>query len=66
MIMKNDTMKIIRWIGGAVLLGGIIGLILLRPLPFLFYMELPYLGFFGRAFYILISVSYTHLRAHET
>ena len=47
-------MKIIRWILGAVLLGGIIGLVLWRPFPFLFYAELPYLGFFGRALYILI------------
>ncbi|MGD2279435.1 MAG: cation:proton antiporter [Candidatus Omnitrophota bacterium] len=46
-------MKIIRWIIGAIILGAIIALILIRPLPFLFYPDLPLVGFFGRALYIL-------------
>lgn len=47
-------MKRIRWLVGAIILGGIIGLIIIRPFPFLFYPGLPYLGFTGRALYILI------------
>lgn len=47
-------MKIIRWLIGAVILAGIIILIIIRPLPFLFYPDLPYLGFLGRALYIII------------
>lgn len=47
-------MRIIRWLIGAVILAGIIILIIIRPLPFLFYPDLPYLGFLGRALYIII------------
>ncbi|MFQ5951941.1 MAG: monovalent cation/H+ antiporter complex subunit F [Candidatus Omnitrophota bacterium] len=47
-------MKIVRWIIGAIILITIITLIILRPFPFLFYPDLPYLGFLGRAIYILI------------
>jgi len=47
-------MKRIKWFIGAIVLGGIVGLIIIRPLPFLFYPDLPYLGFVGRALYILI------------
>lgn len=47
-------MKIIRWFTGTVLLISIIVLIIIRPFPFLFYRYLPYLGFLGRAIYILI------------
>ena len=47
-------MKKIKWIVGAIALGGAIGLIIFRPLPFLFYPNLPHLGFLGRALYILI------------
>jgi len=32
----------------------VVTLIILRPLPFLFYPDLPYLGFLGRALYIVI------------
>ncbi len=42
---------------GAAILVGIVALILLRPLPFLFYPKLPFAGFFGRALYILILAS---------
>ena len=51
-------MKILRWFIGAVILVAIITLIIVRPLPFLFYHELPYVGFFGRALYIIILSSF--------
>ena len=47
-------MKILRWIIGTIILVAIIGLIILRPLPFLFYPDLPFVGFLGRAIYILV------------
>jgi len=47
-------MKKIKWIIGAVILTVIAGIILIRPLPFLFYPNLPYIGFLGRALYIII------------
>ncbi|MGB3111564.1 MAG: cation:proton antiporter [Candidatus Omnitrophota bacterium] len=46
-------MKMIRWIIGAIILGAIITRILIKPFPFLFYPDLPLVGFFGRALYIL-------------
>ncbi len=46
--------KTVRWTVGAVILVIVVVLILIRPLPFLFYPNLPYLGFLGRALYILI------------
>lgn len=50
-------MKILSWLIGAVILAGIIILIIIRPLPFLFYPDLPYVGFLGRALYIIILAS---------
>jgi multicomponent Na+:H+ antiporter subunit F len=47
-------MKIVRWIIGTVILAVIFALILFRPLPFLFYPDLPYLGILGRAIYVLV------------
>lgn len=47
-------MKRATWLIGAVILVSIITLILLRPFPFLFYPDLPYIGFLGRALYIVI------------
>ena len=47
-------MKKIKWIVGLITLVWVIGLIIVRPLPFLFYPNLPHLGFLGRALYILI------------
>jgi multicomponent Na+:H+ antiporter subunit F len=53
--MKNsNAVKIFRWFIGAVILLGIVGLIILRPLPFLFYPDLPYLGVLSRVLYIII------------
>lgn len=43
-----------RWLIGAVILATVVILILLRPFPFLFYPDLPYVGFLGRALYIII------------
>lgn len=47
-------MRISSWLIGALILAGIIILIIIRPLPFLFYPDLPYVGFLGRALYIII------------
>lgn len=47
-------MKIVRWLIGTVILAGIFGLIIFRPFSFLFFQELPYLAFTGRAIYILV------------
>jgi multicomponent Na+:H+ antiporter subunit F len=47
-------MKILTWLIGALVLIGVVVLIILKPLPFLFYSQLPYLGFLGRALYIII------------
>jgi len=47
-------MKILRWLVGTIILVGVLALIIFRPLPFLFYPGLKYLGFFGRALYIII------------
>ena len=47
-------MKILKWFVGAVILISIITLVIVRPAPFLFYPDLPYLGFLGRALYIII------------
>ena len=46
--------KILRWLIGAAVLTAAVALIIMRPLPFLFYRDLPYLGFLGRAVYIII------------
>ncbi|UCB56408.1 MAG: cation:proton antiporter [Candidatus Omnitrophota bacterium] len=43
-----------RWLIGAVILATAIILILVRPFPFLFYPDLPYVGFLGRALYIIV------------
>jgi multicomponent Na+:H+ antiporter subunit F len=50
-------MKLIKWSIGAVALAGAVALILIRPLPFLFYPDLPYVAFFGRGLYILLLAS---------
>ena len=47
-------MKIARWVIGAVVLSGLLIGIIIHPLPFLFFPELPYLPFLGRALYILL------------
>jgi multicomponent Na+:H+ antiporter subunit F len=50
-------MKLLRWLIGAAALVGAITLILWRPLPFLFYPKLPFVGYFGRAFYVFMLAS---------
>ena len=47
-------MKRTSWLIGAIVLLTAIALILLRPFPFLFYPGLPYVGFLGRALYVII------------
>lgn len=47
-------MKISRWLTGALVLAGAVALIVLRPLPFLFYPDLPHLALLGRALYIIV------------
>ena len=47
-------MKTIKWLIGAVILVSIVTLIVMRPLPFLFYKDLPHVEFFGRGLYIII------------
>ena len=47
-------MKIFRWFISMIFLVGIIIFIIIRPLPFLFYPDLPYVGFLGRVLYIII------------
>ena len=47
-------MKVFRWFIGMIFLVGIVILIVIRPLPFLFYPGLPYIGFLGRVLYIII------------
>lgn len=51
-------MKDWRWGIGAALFVGIAALIIVRPLPFLFYPNLPFVGFFGRALYVLLLASF--------
>ena len=47
-------MKNIKWIIGAGSLVALITFIMVKPFPFLFYRDLPYLGFYGRALYIIL------------
>ena len=47
-------MKRVRWILGAIFLVATVGVIILRPLPFLFYHELPHSGFLGRTVFIVL------------
>jgi len=47
-------MKNVKWLIGAAILVAIVSLVILKPLRFLFYPDLPYVGFFGRALYIII------------
>ena len=51
-------MKILRWFIGAIILLGVVGLIIIRPLPFLFYPDLPHLNFLGRILYIIIMACF--------
>lgn len=44
----------LRWFLGAAALLTAVGVIVFRPLPFLFYPELPFAPFFGRCMYLLL------------
>jgi multicomponent Na+:H+ antiporter subunit F len=53
--MSDSTgLKMFRWFVGAIFLVGIGALIIFREIPFLFYPDLPHMGFLGRAIYIII------------
>ena len=43
-----------RWVMGTALLLALLIWIVMRPFPFLFYPDLPYVDFLGRAMYILL------------
>lgn len=47
-------MKRTKWVIGSVALIGLVAGIIMYPLPFLFFQELPYLTFVGRAIFILL------------
>lgn len=47
-------MRIVSWCIGALVLVIIIINIIWRPQPFLFYQDLPYVAFLGKALYIII------------
>ena len=47
-------MKTTRWAIGSALLIGLVIAVIMRPFPFLFFPELPYESFVGRAMFILI------------
>lgn len=47
-------MKKISWLMGTIILAAIVAFIFFRPIPFLFYPDLPYIGFLGRGIYIII------------
>ncbi|MBU2063767.1 MAG: cation:proton antiporter [Candidatus Omnitrophica bacterium] len=47
-------MRTVKWIFGALVLGGIIAFVILRPMPVLFAAGLPHFAFYQRAVYIII------------
>jgi len=47
-------MKKIKWIAGMLALVSVIAFIIAYPIPFLFYEDLPYVHFLGRALFIII------------
>lgn len=46
-----------KWVIGAVILIALLIGIIIRPFPFLFYQDLPYVSFLGRAMFILLLAS---------
>ena len=52
--MKEKKVKKVSWLIGTAVLVAVAALILLRPFPFLFYPDLPYLAFLGRVLFIII------------
>ena len=52
--MKNKKNRVVSWLAGTIALALSVGWIIFKPLEFLFYPDLPHLGFLGRALYILI------------
>ena len=54
-------MKIVKWAIGAVILAALISLIIIKPFSFLFHPGLPFMGFLGRALYIIILACFLSL-----
>ena len=52
--VRTNTIPRIRWAAGFMIFAVIFGMILIHPFPVLFYQDLPHMGFFKRAFYILL------------
>ena len=46
--------KTITWLTGTIGILAVLYIIFFRPLPFLFFPELPHLSFYGHCFYILL------------
>lgn len=46
--------KTATWLLGTAALATALGIILFKPLPFLFYPGLPFIPFFGRCMYVLL------------
>jgi multicomponent Na+:H+ antiporter subunit F len=49
-----ELMKTVRWALGAIILGALIALIVLKTPPFLSYRDLPYFSFLGKALFIIL------------
>ena len=50
-------MKIIRWVIGSIILIALLTAVIIRPFPFLYFPDLPYQSFVGRALFILLLAS---------
>jgi len=60
--MKDSNgVKILKWFIGAALLTTAVSFIIIKPFPFLFYQNLPHVGFLGRALYIIILACFLTL-----
>ncbi len=58
-MMKNsNSLKMLKWLVGAIILIAILVLIMIRPLACLFPHDIVYLGFLGRALYVIILASF--------
>jgi multicomponent Na+:H+ antiporter subunit F len=46
--------RTIRWLGGTIILLGVLYIIVVQGLPVLFFPDLPFLPFYRRAFFVLV------------
>ncbi|MFH1791170.1 MAG: cation:proton antiporter [Candidatus Omnitrophota bacterium] len=60
-MQDTKTKNITTWLIGTIALLGLVLVILFKPLPFLFYPDLPHVGFVRRATYILILACFLSL-----